>query len=644
MMRLKLLLLFQVIILFAGAQERQSLLDAAGQCSNLKKQYFAGSHDTIGVNYDLNYHRAHWHLNPNNRYIRGSVTSFFQITQATDSLSFQLADTMQVDSVRYKQNPVSYSHSNDIVTANLPSVLNAGVYDSLTIYYQGRPADSSAFAQGFHGEEDNPVLWTLSEPYGAKHWWPSKNALSDKIDSLDVFIHVKPPQYQAVSNGVLIHDTVIHQEQERILHWKHRYPIATYLVAVAVTNYQKQTAYIPFQDDSLRLVNYIYPEDYTHAVNKIPDFYKSFQLFDTLFRSYPFEQEQYGHAQMNRGGGMEHQTMTFVGDFSFHLLTHEVAHQWFGNYITLDNWHDIWLNEGFATYLTGLAYEKAYETDKWWNIWRPQVVGHITSQPGGSVYVDDISDRDRIFDARLSYHKGAYLLHMLRWILGDEAFFEAVRNYLADPAVKYGYADNEDLIYHLEQQGDTTLNEFFQDWYYGQGYPSYHVVAEPMDDGVIEVHIDQEQSHSSVDFFEMPVPVRFKDASHDTMLVFDHTENGQVFQARLGFTPDSIFCDPEYKLISADNSVLLGVNSIDSLTSRLEISPNPVENTLFVKAGERIKKLEIFTVEGKKVLNHQVKKRKQVSLSVESLPSGIYVLKTWTGSKAILSRKFIKKP
>lgn len=644
MIRLQLIFLMMVFALHAGAQEENSLIDAAGQCSNLKKQRFDNSPDTIGLNYDLTYHRIHWHLNPNNRYIRGSVTSLFQITQATDSLSFQLADTMQVDSVCYGQTPVSYSHSNAVVTAHLPTVLNAGDYDSLTIYYHGQPADSSAFARGYHGENDKPVIWTLSEPYGAKHWWPSKNALSDKIDSLDIFVHVKPPQYQAVSNGVLVHDTVMEEEQERILYWKHRYPIATYLVAVAVTNYQKDTSYIHFQEDSLRVVNYIYPEDYTNAMEEIPDFYKSFKLFDTLFMPYPFEEEQYGHAQMNRGGGMEHQTMTFVGDYSFHLLTHEVAHQWFGNYITLDNWHDIWLNEGFATYLTGLAYEKAHETDKWWNIWRSQVVGHVTSQPGGSVYVSDISDRDRIFDARLSYHKGAYLLHMLRWILGDEAFFNAVRDYLADPAVKYGYAGNEDLIYHLEQQGDTTLNEFFRDWYYGQGYPSYHVVADTMAEGSIEVRIDQEQSHSSVDFFEMPVPVRFKDANHDTVLVFDHKENGQVFQAQLGFSPDSVFCDPEYKLISANNDVLLGVSSVDGLSSMLEITPNPAENTIFVKAGAALSKLEIFSIEGKKVLSRKVEKKKQVSLSVENLSSGVYILKAWADSRGSLTRKFVKKP
>jgi len=636
------IIFFLMTGLFLSGQEQKNLLQQGISCSQIKSDRSFKQTDTIGLNYNLTYHRIHWHLNPNHHYIRGSVASVFETKEVTDSISFQLADAMQVDSVVYHENRISYHHENDVVSAFLPSELSADHTDSLTIFYQGAPEDSAAFAQGVHGPDDTPVIWTLSEPYGAKHWWPSKNALSDKIDSLDIFVHVTPTQYEAASNGVLVKDTVIASEDERLFHWKHRYPITTYLVAVAVSDYKKFEEYLHFRDDSLRQVNYIYEEDYNFAVNHIPNYYKSFKLFDTLFMPYPFFEEQYGHAQMNRGGGMEHQTMTFIGSYDFHLLTHEVAHQWFGNYITLDNWHDIWLNEGFATYLTGLAYEKAFDTDKWWDIWRPQVIGHVTSEPGGSVYVPDVSDRERIFDARLSYSKGAYLLHMMRWVIGDKAFFRAIRNYLADPAVAYGYAGNEDLIYHLEQQGDTTLTEFFNDWYYGEGYPSYEVKTEWLNEQSVSVTLSQQQSHPSVDFFEMPVPVEFKNATHDTVVVFNHTHNNQQFETNLGFFPDSVFVDPNHHLISAENSALLSASSVNE-DVMLKLQPNPVTSFAQIISDQKIKSIKMYSVDGRFIKERGFDGSEKIRINTRKFQSGVYLLRVEMVTGVIRSLKLVKQ-
>jgi len=639
----KLTFLFMLMAGFLLAQQPGSMLEDIKHCSNQKKLMYLKQHDTIGLNYDLKYHRIHWHLNPNQNYIRGSVFSVFKAKQVTDSISFQLAGGMQVDSILYHQNKIAPAHKNNVITAHLPHQIDQGVMDSLTIYYQGEPSDTTgAFEQSVHGAEEVPVIWTLSEPYGAKQWWPSKNALNDKIDSLDIFVHVAPTHYEAASNGILVKDTVITSEDERIFHWEHRYPIATYLIAVAVTDYRKHSEYINFQEDSLKLVNYIYDEDYTFAVNHIPNFYKSFKLFDTLFMPYPFFEEQYGHAQMNRGGGMEHQTMTFIGSYDFHLLTHEVAHQWFGNYITLDNWHDIWLNEGFATYLTGLAYEKAFDTDKWWNRWRPQVISHITSKPGGSVYVNDITDPARIFDGRLSYSKGAYLLHMIRWVIGDKAFFQAIRNYLADPAVKYGYAGNEDLIHHFEQLGDTTLTEFFDDWYYGEGYPSYDVSVGWINGESVKVILSQQQSHPSVDFFEMPLPIRFRNSKHDTIVVYDHKTNHQEFITNLGFFPDSVGIDPNYHLISAENSITVNTETIPEKIA-LRIGPNPVQEILQVYSDEKIQKIEVYTIDGKLVKKSGIQGKQNTLIHVARLKQGIYLLRVSMSSGIMRWAKFIKK-
>ncbi len=632
-------LFFIVIILSVSTVNRaQSPSEMNFVCKHFHNhKSIKSTPDTIGLNYDLKYHRMHWKVDPSERYIQGAVTSYFLLKESSSVIKFQLTDAMTVDSV---QHPLlkDFSLSQDVLSIRLKDPIGQGQLDSLTVYYQGIPDDEAAFALDVY-DDNNPILWTLSEPYGAKAWWPSKNALSDKIDSLDLFLDVFPLSFEGVSNGVLMSDEVAQDSSYRRFHWKHRYPIATYLVAIAVADYSFEEQFYAIGNDSLRVVNYIYQGYEDLASRQVENLHRSAVLFDSLFMPYPFEQEQYGHAQMGRGGGMEHQTMTFIGGWNFELLTHELAHQWFGNYVTLADWHDIWLNEGFATYLSGLAYEMAFDTDKWWNIWRPQVVSYITSEPGGAVYVEDIQDVSRIFHPRLSYAKGAWLLHMLRWVMGDEAFFTVIRNYLADPSVAFGYATQEDLVYHLEQQSDTSLTEFFDDWYYGEGYPSYHVDCNIQTETHAWITLNQSQSHSSVDFFEMPVPVRFKNEVQDTIIVFDNQTDGQMIFTEIGFTPDSIFVDPEHWLISANNTVTIRENPIKE--SVVIFAPNPVNERVRVFSAKAVKNVKLFHPDGTLLLDLGKPAENPFYFDFAQRSSGVYLFRFQFEDGSAATRKLI---
>jgi hypothetical protein len=224
-----------------------------------------------------------------------------------------------------------------------------------------------------------------------------------------------------------------------------------------------------------------------------------------------------------------------------------MAHQWFGDKITCGSWHDIWLNEGFATYLEGLTCEAGIQTTSFAS-WLSGKRNSVLSNNYGSVYCDDTTSVSRIFSSRLSYSKGAYLLHMLRWVMGDEDFYTGLYEYINDPGLAYNYAVTPDLKAHLETAADTTLTEFFDDWYYGEGWPDYSVrwSVDPSCNNKLRVDIQQSHSAAEGTFFEMPVPVKFSDASHDTILVFHQdSPTHTLFFDALGFVPDDAEFDPD---------------------------------------------------------------------------------------------------
>ena len=533
-----------------------------------------------GSNYDLKYHRLEWFIDPDTVFIRGKVTSYLVITAPEVSLlQFELADQLTVDSVTHRGTSAVFEHSGGIISIHTGQVLAQGSLDSVSVYYHGVPYSGDGFGSFRKELHDGiPIVWTLSEPFGASDWWPCKNDLSDKIDSIDIFV-VSPSSFRTASNGLLISERV--QDNQRICHWKHRYPIAGYLIGIAVTNYAVYSDWVPETGASLQVLNYVYPEDSTYLRTRTPQIIPVMQFFEQRFTPYPFSAERYGHAQWNKGGGMEHQTMTFLGgDFGIELLSHELAHSWFGNMITTATWHDIWLNEGFATYCDGLTLEHLLDI-YWWKRWKYIVMGKITSEPGGSVYVSDTTSPARIFDSRLSYYKGAMVLNSLRWVMGDSLFFAGVRNYLKDPALIYGYAHNSDLKRNLEAAFGHDLTWFFNDWYYGEGYPTYSISYSQHSDKSVEISILQAQSHPSVSFFAMPVPIKFYGEGKDTLLVFDNTFSGQVFQANPGFIIDSVRFDPDLRIISANNTVT-SVSNPEPGTKNLEIFPNPCRNKVEV--------------------------------------------------------------
>lgn len=528
-------------------------LEAKVAFMNQEALMAAGNFSKASQNFDINYLDCKWKVDPGVRFIQGSVKTAFTITERTNTITLDLADALKVDSIRFRTGKINfYRPFDNTVIVNLGVFLVAGDKEAVEIYYQGIPPVTSPFSSFTTSAHAGvPVLWTLSEPYGGRDWWPCKNGLNDKADSMDISI-TTPDKYTSSTNGLLQTDVVL--GGLRTTRWKHRYPIAIYLVAFAVTNYQVIKDQVKLGSTTMPIMEHAYPENAGSFIAAAAITKRTLQLLNNTFTPYPFIKERYGHTQFGFSGGMEHQTNSFMQNMNETLIVHEAAHQWFGNKITCGSWRDIWLNEGYATFCTNLNIEKNYPEATLLNTYKSQI-NLIASKPNGSVYVDDTTNVSRIFDSRLSYNKGAWVLQMLRWKLGDSIFFRATRNYLNDPLLAYGYAKTADLKKHFEKESSLDLTEFFKDWVYGQGFPSYKLQWASAGGTWIQTTLGQTTSDTSVKFFKMPVPVRFKNAFYDTTVVLNHVKNNQVDFFNIGFLPDSVFIDPKYKLVSANNTV-----------------------------------------------------------------------------------------
>ena len=183
--------------------------------------------------YDLKYHRFYWTIDPNENYIEGSVSSYFVALGDMDEIYFDLRNGFTIDSVIFHGNLQTNSLSDNLLHIILDNTVNAGSLDSITVYYQGTPIGGGfgSFVQDTHGNSNDPIIWTLSEPYGAMDWWPCKQDLVDKIDSIDVYVNTNS-DFRAASNGILVSETI--DGDNTLFHWKHRYPIPAYLIAIAV--------------------------------------------------------------------------------------------------------------------------------------------------------------------------------------------------------------------------------------------------------------------------------------------------------------------------------------------------------------------------------------------------------------------------
>lgn len=627
--------------IFAAAQAQKS-----PDISQLEKERFIKTlkgTTSASDNFTVYYNRCNWNIDPSVLYISGSVTSYLRFTKPASELTLDLSSALTVDSVLQQGQRLTFIHSADALTVNFVKQYNKGKEDSITIFYRGVPVGSGfgSFVKSTH--RGTPVIWTLSEPFGAKDWWPCRNGLDDKVDSIDIFVK-HPKAYKTSSNGMLISETPV--GNDIISYYKHRYPVASYLVAIAVTNYAMFTEYVEYgKNKRLPVINYVYPEDSAYFHQNIGFALNGLELFSKAFIPYPFLNEKYGQTQFGWGGGMEHQTNSFITSSNQSLATHELAHQWFGDKVTCKSWEDVWLNEGFATYCADILYNEKYDK-RTYNSKVKEMLNSTVSQKGGSVKVTDTTNSNRIFDTRLTYNKGGLLVRMLRFTLGDEAFFRGITNYLNDHKLAYGFATTDDLKRNLEEASGKELGYFFDQWYSGEGYPSFTVEWSQDQFNNVTLTVHQTTSHSSVPFFKVPLPITLRSGNREKTIVLDYNENDQTFVVPAGYPVSDVLIDKDKYLISKKNKV---VSKTIRKQPEFTVSPNPFLNQIYVRLNESGKdlNLQLFDNSGQPIASQKYNDfsagQSYLLKTPDYLAKGLYRLQVITGKNVVKSIILVKE-
>ncbi|UOQ95878.1 M1 family metallopeptidase [Hymenobacter sp. 5317J-9] len=623
--------------------------------------------------YDVKYYKLDLAMENFSLNVAGSVWMRVQVrgSQALDSLAFELyqapagspagSATLLIDSVvvNGRRSPGIRRSGND-ATAALVQPAAVGTLADARIYYHGTApsGNSAAIGNGLsttstvHFETNSSsttfpynVTWSLSEPFSAHEWFPCKQVLTDKADSSDVWVTTSLPN-KVGSNGVLNRTVTLPNNKVRY-EWKSRIPIDYYLISVSVAPYVEYvTTAHPAGGPAIPIINYVYNQSYLNFwqsdINRTAGFIEN---YSSLVGLYPFANEKYGHTTVPIYGGMEHQTMTSQDGFEFTLTAHELFHQWFGDNVTCASWEDIWLNESFASYgeyLSLQAFGQPGDARGWMNN------AHFYAQSStGTIYVPDTTNVGRIFDYYLTYKKGAGVVHMLRYLLNDDAkFFRALRTYQSQ--FRGSTARTADLQRIFEAEAGRPLGYFFQQWFRGRGYPTFNGRWNQGGTNFVLRVTETASVPGTTPFFETDVDYRLTFANGTTQTVRLHQANPtETYLLTVNSTVTSVAVDPDQWIMDLPGSSAVRDNTL--LAARagaqapvLAVFPNPCRDELQLP-GAPAAAAQVLDATGRVVLRARILAG-QPRLDTRTLLPGLYQLRLLGSNGELLGQgRFVRE-
>ena len=585
-------------------------------------------------------------------WIEGNVMIRFEpVTDGLSALYIDLNSALQVDSI---SSPCeNFNQIGDAVHITLDDSYNIGDQIDLTIYYHGEPVMAGGYKGLRYETHDNnePVIATLSTPYLAHYWYPCKDGPEDKPDSVYMDITIPDTiimgvELMAVSNGIL--EDVIINGNKKTFKWRHRYPIVTYYVMAAISNYVFfQEEFNGMGGESFPLDYYVFEDDLNNAQQGVEQLPEAIQFFSDVFGTYPFSEEKYGMTQLGFYGAIENQTNTIQNNLSlswFGVSVHELGHMWFGDMITLADWHHCWLNEGFATYSEALwaehqngfeGYKNNMATNEFWD--------------GGTLYLENALDTFNTFQ-NIFYSKGAYTVHMLRGVLGDDAFFNALLDYAQNPGLMYKNADTEDLQESFENSSGTDLGFFFEQWVYDEYFPVYHYNY-LQSSGILNLIIyqAQEELYGYRPVFEMPVRLKLNfQNGNDTIIIVWDDQQTQNFSFSIAEEVSSVEFDPDKWILRHEQfNPGIPVGTVDfEIEESVNVYPNPFTDHLIIDYNNMLItstfEYTIYNINGQ-LIDHEFNNLSDHKVvNTTDYPSGLYYIYLKERGKNGIWKKLIR--
>lgn len=568
------------------------------------------------LKYTLNLDIYNCFKTPGNKAYSGKNEINFRVDSTLNSIQLNAVYTsLAIDSVRLSNGTVlnfNHSSSTNILTITLDRTYNPNEIVTVKIYYRHNNVSDNAFYSTSSG-----YVYTVTEPEGSRKWFPCWDKPSDKALT-DITVKV-PSNVLLGSNGRL--QDSIRSADTIWYHWVSRDPMPTYLVVLTgKTNYNVAIIWwhrLSNPNDSMPIrLYYATGENITPTKNAMIDMTN---YYSQIFCEHPFEKD--GFASVSGfGGGMEHQTLTTIGPSGWSsvmsLISHEFAHQWFGDMITCGTWADLWLNEGFATYCEALYYEHVNGYSAYKNNVNGDASYYLSNNPGWPIYnpswIISTPPSGTLFNTAITYCKGSAVLHMLRYTIGDSLFFAFLKGYASDTAnFKYKNAVTDDFTAKLSSIAGQDLSWFIDQWVKQPNHPTYQNTYGIINLGAgnWRVNFKAFQNQTNTVFHKMPIVIKVSFTSGlDSLIKVVNDVNNQLYSFDFNRQPTTVAFDPNNDILLKTASISIGINNIsNSVPEKYEMYqnyPNPFNPS--TKIRFQIKdicfvNLKVYDMAGKEV-------------------------------------------
>jgi len=594
-------------------------------------------------NYDIKYLKFCLNVSDTSTYISGNVSTTAMVTaESLSSYVFELNAAMIIDSAQVNGVWLPVSGNGLMRTILLPYALARGKQLTAQIFYHGTPPEGSGFFNGLtHSVSSGGthMVYSVSDPYVASDWWPAKQDINDKIDSVDMYITV-PAGVADGSNGVLLHTDTTSAPGYTTWHWQTHYPIDYYLISIAVARYAVYSSYMHFtgSSDSMLIQNFLldtatfnpkYKANFD-SIGMIVDYYS------TLFGRYPFWKEKYGVCFTTLPGGMEHQTMTTIGTPSTDVIAHELCHQWFGDHVTYATWGDVWLSEGFATFAEELFLNHFHGAAAAFAR-RQYYLRLATSARCGEIFVTDTTSADALFNPVTVYAKASGVVNMLRYLAPEDSlFFTVLKTYQAI----YGFrnASTADMKKVAESVYGFKLDTFFDEWIYGKGYPEYQVSWNQVGSTVYVKLIQTTSCPSATPLFSGIAELKLSSAAADTTIKVYNNAHTTLYSFTWEPTVTSLDLNPDVWTICEQTASVIHDSSLGpGLPAGVEIHFNKAENCWEIAALPEGSNVRLTDMGGETVWQEKSTLNKTIIIPASQFAKGDYLLKISndTGAQSI---------